>query len=116
LQGVMGVQRISDVTLIRHAYVRTVCRRKGVGGALLDFLMAQTFGTLLVGTWANAIWAIRFYEKHGFRLVSATEKDRLLSTYWRISERQKQTSVVLLRSPAEQLNSFPDVATPGTSD
>ena len=100
LEGVMGVQQVRDVTLIRHAYVRTVCRRKGIGGALLDFLIGQTFGTLLVGTWAEAIWAIQFYEKQGFRLISGPEKDRLLSTYWRISERQKQTSVVLVRSPA----------------
>jgi len=95
LIGIMGIQRVRDVTLIRHAYVRTAHQGRGIGGALLTFLADRTTGPLLVGTWAAAEWAIRFYERHGFRLVSPAEKDRLLSTYWSIPTRQKETSVVL---------------------
>lgn len=95
LIGVMGIQQVRNVTLIRHAYVRTAHQGRGIGGALLTFLADQATGPLLVGTWAAAEWAIRFYERHGFRLVSTVEKDRLLSTYWSISSRQKETSVVL---------------------
>lgn len=95
LIGVMGIQQVLDVTLIRHAYVQTAHQGRGIGAALLRFLADQTAGTLLVGTWAAAEWAIRFYERHGFRLVTQQDKDRLLSTYWRIPERQKETSVVL---------------------
>ncbi len=96
LIGVMGIQPVRDVTLIRHAYVRTAHQGRGIGGALLRFFADQTTGRLLVGTWAAAEWAIRFYERHGFRLVSPAEKDRLLSTYWSIPSRQKETSVVLM--------------------
>jgi N-acetylglutamate synthase-like GNAT family acetyltransferase len=99
LVGVMGLQKVRDVTLIRHAYVWSSRQRRGVGGSLLDALAGQVTGTLLVGTWAAADWAIRFYQKHGFRLVSPEEKDRLLGSYWRISLRQKETSVVLVRAP-----------------
>jgi len=95
LVGVMGVQRVQDVTLIRHAYVRMAKRNQGIGGRLLSHLREQTTGPILVGTWADAVWAIRFYEKHGFRSVSLEEKDRLLSEYWSIPERQIETSVVL---------------------
>lgn len=95
LMGVMGLQQVRDVTLIRHAYVRSAHQGRGIGGALLDFLADRGTGPLLVGTWAAAVWAIRFYERHGFRLVSAAEKDRLLDTYWSIPSRQKETSVVL---------------------
>lgn len=95
LVGVMGIQHVIDVTLIRHAYVRTAKRNQGVGRRLLSMLREQTTHSILVGTWANAIWAIRFYEKHGFRLVSREEKDRLLRRYWSIPERQIETSVVL---------------------
>jgi len=95
LVGVMGIQHVRDVSLLRHAYVLTAKRQKGIGGRLLDVLRAQTSRPLLVGTWAAATWAVRFYEKHGFRLVTPDEKDRLLRTYWRISDRQVQTSVVL---------------------
>ena len=95
LIGVMGIQHVRDVSLLRHAYVLTAKRQKGIGGRLLDVLRAQTSRPLLVGTWAAATWAVRFYEKHGFRLVTPDEKDRLLRTYWRISDRQVQTSVVL---------------------
>jgi GNAT superfamily N-acetyltransferase len=100
LVGVMGLQQVRDVTLIRHAYVRRSHQRRGVGGALLTHLTAHAVSPLLVGTWAAAGWAIRFYEGQGFRLVGAVEKDRLLQTYWNISERQRQTSVVLARGVA----------------
>jgi N-acetylglutamate synthase-like GNAT family acetyltransferase len=95
LVGVMGIQDVQDVTLIRHAYVRTDRRNQGIGGRLLSFLRKQTSRRILVGTWADASWAIRFYERHGFRMVSPEEKDRLLRKYWSIPERQVETSVVL---------------------
>lgn len=95
LVGLMGMQNVKDVTLIRHAYVRTVMRNQGIGGKLLCFLRRQTNRPLLIGTWADAVWAVRFYEKHGFKLVTPEEKDRLLRTYWVISDRQIETSVVL---------------------
>ena len=95
LFGVMGMQDVQDVTLIRHAYVRTSHRRRGIGGQLLSFLMQRIARPTLVGTWAAAGWAVRFYEKHGFRLVTPEEKDRLLRMYWSIPARQVETSVVL---------------------
>ena len=97
LVGVMGLQKVRDVTLIRHAYVRPSHQGRGVGGALLTALAARTDGPLLIGTWAAAVWAIRFYEAHGFRVVATEEKDRLLESYWTISPRQRETSVVLTR-------------------
>lgn len=95
LVGVMGLQDVGDVTLIRHAYVRTASRNQGIGTRLVTHLMEETERPLLVGTWADAVWAVRFYERHGFRLVSPEEKDRLLKKYWSIPERQIETSVVL---------------------
>ena len=95
LVGVMGIQDVMDVTLIRHAYVRTAARNQGIGGKLLAELMEHATRPTLVGTWAAAEWAVRFYQRHGFRLVSPVEKDRLLRTYWSISDRQIETSVVL---------------------
>jgi len=95
LIGIMGIQHVREVTLIRHAYVRTAKRNQGIGGRLLSFLREQTTRPILVGTWADAFWAVRFYEKHGFRLVSLEEKSRLLGEYWSIPERQVETSVVL---------------------
>jgi len=95
LVGVMGVQPVGDATLIRHAYVRTAQQGRGIGGELLRFLAGRTSGPLLVGTWVAADWAIRFYERHGFRGVPPAEKDRLLDTYWSIPARQKEVSVVL---------------------
>jgi pimeloyl-ACP methyl ester carboxylesterase/GNAT superfamily N-acetyltransferase len=95
LAGVMGIQQVRDVTLIRHAYVRSASQRRGIGVALLASLEAQTDRPVLIGTWADAVWAIRFYEKQGFRLVSPEEKDRLLRRYWTVNERQIETSVVL---------------------
>ncbi len=93
--GVMGIQDVRDVTLIRHSYVRTSKRGQGIGGNLLAKLRLLTDRPVLIGTWADALWAIRFYEKHGFRLVTREEKDRLLKKYWSIPERQVETSVVL---------------------
>ncbi len=95
LLGVMGIQDVKDVTLIRHAYVRTSYRNHGIGGKLISHLMTLISRPALVGTWSAAVWAIHFYEKHGFRLVTREEKDRLLGKYWSISERQTETSVVL---------------------
>jgi N-acetylglutamate synthase-like GNAT family acetyltransferase len=95
LVGVMGIQNVRDVSLIRHAYVRTAEHKKGIGGKLLGALRAQTDRPLLMGTWAAAAWAVLFYEKHGFRLVTPGEKDALLKKYWNISDRQVETSVVL---------------------
>jgi len=95
LLGVMGIQPVGDVDLIRHAYVSPATQGRGVGSALLEELMASATRQVLVGTWAAADWAIRFYERHGFELVSPERKDELLRAYWSISERQIQTSVVL---------------------
>jgi len=95
LVGVTGIQHLQAVTLIRHAYVRTAKRNQGIGGKLLSSLRQQATRLLLVGTWADALWAIRFYENHGFQLVSWEEKERLLRKYWSIPERQVATSVVL---------------------
>jgi N-acetylglutamate synthase-like GNAT family acetyltransferase len=95
LLGVMGIQDVQDVTLIRHAYVRTRDRSRGIGGKLIDHLKRMTTRPTLVGTWAAATWAVRFYEKHGFSIVSWEEKEMLLRKYWSIPERQTETSVVL---------------------
>ena len=95
LLGVMGRQDMGGVTLIRHAYVHPGAQRRGVGALLLTHLLENIPGPVLVGTWAAAWWAIRFYEKHGFKLVAPATKDRLLRTYWTISARQVETSVVL---------------------
>ena len=97
LVGVMGIQDVDDVTLIRHAYVLPAWQRRGVGSRLLAHLTDLGGKRLLVGTWAAAKWAICFYERHGFALVSQEEKDRLLRRYWDIPERQVETSVVLAR-------------------
>ena len=94
--GIMGIQEVKEITLIRHAYVFTKYQRRGVGRKLLQYLIDLAKGSeILVGTWKAANWAIQFYEKHGFRLVSSDEKDRLLRKYWNIPERQVETSVVL---------------------
>ena len=95
LQAVMGIQDVLDVTLIRHAYVRTSKRRHGLGGELLRQLRKLTEKRILIGAWADAPWAIHFYEKHGFHLVSAEGKSQLLQRYWEIPARQVETSVVL---------------------
>ncbi len=96
LDAVMGIQDVGDVTLIRHAYVRTRAQRKGLGARLLSHLRTLSTRPFLIGTWAAAEWAIRFYERHGFQLVTVAEKNRLLRTYWNIPDRQVETSVVLV--------------------
>ncbi|MFW6118567.1 MAG: GNAT family N-acetyltransferase [Chloroflexota bacterium] len=100
LLGVTGIQTLQDTTLIRHAYVLPGYQRQGIGAKLLEYLigLAET-QEILVGTWVDATWAIRFYEKHGFKMVSSREKDRLLRKHWSIPERQIETSVVLRTIP-----------------
>ena len=95
LAGVMGTQDVQDVTLIRHAYVRTPQRGQGIGGELLGRIMDQATKPILIGTWADAVWAVRFYENHGFKVVSTQEKETLLRKYWNVPDRQIETSVVL---------------------
>ena len=95
LVGVMGIQDRGEVALIRHAYVRTSERRQGIGEALLHYLETLTAKPILIGTWSAATWAIYFYRKHGYRVLSRSEIERLLRRYWRIPERQVETSVVL---------------------
>jgi GNAT superfamily N-acetyltransferase len=97
LLGIMGIQRVRDVDLIRHAYVSPARQRAGIGGALLERLAGSARRRMLVGTWADAEWAIRFYERHGFELLSREEGAELLRRYWTIPERQIETSVVLAR-------------------
>ncbi len=93
--GVMGIQFKKDVTLIRHAYVRTSERKKGIGSKLLEHLLIKATTPVLIGTWADAKWAIEFYQKHGFDLLPEEEKNNLLRKYWSIPPRQIETSVVL---------------------
>lgn len=95
LMGVMGIQHVQDVTLIRHAYVRPHKQQQGIGKKLLKALCAESDRPMLIGTWADAAWAIRFYQKQGFSFVTRKEKNRLLKKYWTISARQVETSVVL---------------------
>ena len=99
LVGIMGIQLVRDVDLIRHAYVVPRGQRHGVGSALLEHLTRSTGRPILVGTWAAADWAIAFYRRHGFELVSPERKAELLRTYWTIPERQIETSVVLAKPP-----------------
>ena len=101
LTGVMGIQPVRDVDLIRHAYVAPGSQRRGVGAALLEHLARSTTRRMLVGTWAAAEWAIRFYRRHGFELVPPDRKAALLRAYWTIPERQIETSVVLARPPLD---------------
>jgi N-acetylglutamate synthase-like GNAT family acetyltransferase len=93
--GVMGLQHVADVALIRHAYTLTSEQGAGIGSSLLQYLRTQADRRLLVGTWKAATWAVRFYERRGFRLVSDEEKVRLLRRYWAVPERQIEESVVL---------------------
>jgi N-acetylglutamate synthase-like GNAT family acetyltransferase len=95
LIGVMGIQDKGEVTLIRHAYVRTDKRSRGIGTQLLRYLETTSEKPILIGTWADAVWAVAFYEKQGYRLLPTEEKNRLLRKFWTISERQVDTSVVL---------------------
>jgi GNAT superfamily N-acetyltransferase len=100
--GTMGIQPVRDVDLIRHAYVLPGSQRRGVGGALLDHLRSLSTRRMLVGTWAAADWAIRFYRRHGFELVAPERTPTLLKTYWSIPDRQIETSVVLANPPLEK--------------
>jgi len=95
IDGVMGIQDRGEVSLIRHAYVRTALRRTGIGETLLRYLEGTTDKPVLIGTWRAASWAIGFYEKNGYRLLEREETERLLRRYWSISQRQVETSVVL---------------------
>jgi GNAT superfamily N-acetyltransferase len=95
LIGVMGLQKVQDVTLIRHAYVLPSHQKLGIGAHLLSHLRELTKDAVLIGTWADAVWAVRFYERHGFQLVDPEVKDRLLKQYWTVFERQREKSVVL---------------------
>jgi GNAT superfamily N-acetyltransferase len=99
LVGVMGVQPVRDVDLIRHAYVAPERQGEGIGAALLAHLARSASRPVLVGTWAAAGWAIRFYRRHGFELVAPERKAELLRTYWTIPERQIEASVVLANPP-----------------
>jgi GNAT superfamily N-acetyltransferase len=99
LLGIMGIQPVRDVVLIRHAYVAPGSQGRGVGGALLEQLARRGTRPVLVGTWAAAEWAIRFYRRHGFEQVSPERKTALLQTYWTIPDRQIETSVVLEARP-----------------
>ncbi len=105
LAGVMGLQSMHDVDLIRHAYVVPDRQRQGIGRALLGRLRRLSTRRMLVGTWAAAEWAIRFYERQGFELVSPARKTMLLKTYWSIPERQIETSVVLANPRFEEVKS-----------
>ena len=93
--GVMGIQDKKDVALVRHAYTAPAAQRKGVGTQLLRHVQGLAHKPLLIGTWADASWAIEFYRRNGFTLLPRTEKDRLLQSYWSIPLRQIETSVVL---------------------
>jgi N-acetylglutamate synthase-like GNAT family acetyltransferase len=95
LVGVMGVQDKGAVTLVRHAYVAPSTQRSGVGTKLLRHLESLVRTPVLIGTWADASWAIEFYRRNGFTVVSPKQKDGLLRTYWSLPERQIETSVVL---------------------
>lgn len=103
LRGVMGLQAVADVDLIRHAYVPPEYQRHGIGGALLRHLRRQSTRRILVGTWAAASWAIDFYQRHSFVLVTPAAKATLLKTYWTIPDRQIETSVVLASPPLDEL-------------
>jgi GNAT superfamily N-acetyltransferase len=104
LIGVMGIQEVQGVTLIRHAYVLATSQKRGIGALLLSHLRKMTPRPILIGTWSDALWAIRFYEKHGFQIVRPELKNRLLEHYWRVPERQIQASVVLADEKWRELN------------
>jgi N-acetylglutamate synthase-like GNAT family acetyltransferase len=107
LIGVMGIQDKGLVCLIRHAYVRTSCQKGGIGSRLLRHLEATTEKPILIGTWADATWAVSFYQRNGYRLLPVDEKNRLLRVFWRIPERQVETSVVLAN---QNWASFPPIS------
>ena len=98
LLGVMGIQDKEDVALVRHAYTATTLQRKGIGTKLLRRVEALADKPILIGTWADASWAIEFYRRNGFTVVSDGDKNRLLRAYWSVPARQVETSVVLADS------------------
>jgi GNAT superfamily N-acetyltransferase len=102
LVGVMGLQDVGDVALVRHAYTRTSAQGKGIGTALIAHLLSLTDRPVLVGTWKAATWAVRFYQRRGFLLVPEEEKATLLRRYWKISDRQLEESVVLSLAARDQ--------------
>jgi GNAT superfamily N-acetyltransferase len=102
LAGVMGIQSVRDVDLIRHAYVLPGSQRRGIGGALLGHLRQFSTRRILIGTWEAADWAIRFYRRHGFELVAPRHKAVLLKTYWDVPDRQMEVSVVLASPPVDE--------------
>ncbi|MDQ6721154.1 MAG: GNAT family N-acetyltransferase [Candidatus Dormibacteraeota bacterium] len=102
LVGVMGIQPVRDFDLIRHAYVLPGSQRHGVGGVLLEHIRGLGKRRMLVGTWAAADWAIRFYRRHGFQLTSPDQKTALLKAYWTVPDRQIEASVVLANPPLDE--------------
>lgn len=104
LVGVMGIQPVQDVILIRHAYVAREAQGRGIGSRLLLHLLERADRPVLIGTWAAAAWAISFYRKHGFELVSPDETRHLLRTYWTVPPRQAEVSVVLRRRDPQSLD------------
>jgi len=110
LAGVMGVQRVGNVSLVRHAYVLPRWQGHGIGGMLLRHLCPHSEAPWLIGTWRAADWAIRFYESHGFRLVPEAARAALVHTYWTISDRQAAESVVLARPPLDAEAAFALIA------
>ena len=99
LVGVMAMQSVRDVDLIRHAYVLPSNQGRGIGDGLLRYLRQSSAKRMLVGTWDAAVWAIRFYRRHDFELVSPARKTVLLKAYWSVPDRQIDTSVVLANPP-----------------
>ena len=112
LVGVMGIQRVLDVDLIRHAYVRPDLQGRGIGGALLTYLERRSGRRILIGTWAAAAWAIGFYQRHGYTLVPAAATPALLRRYWTVSPRQIETSVVLAKPAIQATVAPPSFARP----
>jgi GNAT superfamily N-acetyltransferase len=106
LTGIMGIQAVRDVFLIRHAYVLPGHQGKGIGSVLLNHLRGSSDRPILIGTWAAAHWAIGFYRRHGFGLVPDRATPILLQSYWSIPERQLRTSVVLSDSPLDRLEAM----------
>lgn len=102
--GAMGSQFVVDITLIRHAYVLPEHQHRGIGRALLDHLLSRISGDVLVGTWSDATWALRFYERNGFRRLTAEDSRRLLERYWTVPERQMESSSVLVLSDRSSLS------------
>ena len=113
LVGVMGIQRVRDCDLIRHAYVLPGFQRHGIGGSLLGHLTAASSRQMLVGTWAGATWALSFYQRHGFTLADPKQSKLLLGTYWQIPPAQREASVVLLRPAANAPSAIATPTRPG---